>query len=111
MSSVMEYKNYLGSVEFSEADRLFYGKVQGVNALISYEGKTAEELLGDFHEAVDDYLSLCRAEGKEPESAYAGSFNVHISPELHRQAAACALSKSISLNSLVETALRESVAY
>ena len=71
MSNVMTYKNYLGSVEFSEADRLFYGKVQGVRALISYEGETVEELLDDFHEAVDDYLNLCKVEGKVPESASA----------------------------------------
>ena len=48
MSSVMEYKNYVGSVEFSEADGLFYGKVLGVRALISYEGTNAKELVEDF---------------------------------------------------------------
>ena len=61
----MLYKGYVGSVELSENDGVFCGKVQGVQSLISYEGKTAEELLSDFHEAVDDYLSLCRAEPVE----------------------------------------------
>ena len=46
MSSTMEYKGYIGSVEFSEADGLFYGKVQGIRSLISYEGTTAKELVG-----------------------------------------------------------------
>lgn len=59
MNNTMEYKGYVGSVEFSEEDGLFYGKVMGIRALISYEGSTAAELVNDFHGAVDDYLALC----------------------------------------------------
>lgn len=54
MSSVMKYKDYIGSVEFSEEDQIFYGKVLGIHSLISYEGESAKELIQDFHEAVDD---------------------------------------------------------
>ena len=110
MSSTMEYKNYIGSVEFSESDGVFFGKVMGVRAVISYEGTTAKELVDDFHGAVDDYLELCEAEGIEPERAYKGSFNVRVSPELHRQAVLYASSHQMSLNSLVESALRNSLA-
>ena len=75
MNNTMQYKGYVGSVEFSEADGLFFGKVLGIRALISYEGTNAAELVADFHGAVDDYLSLCEAENSEPEKAYKGSFN------------------------------------
>ena len=61
----MQYKGYVGSVEFSEADGLFFGKVLGIRALISYEGTSAAELVADFHGAVDDYLSLCEAENRK----------------------------------------------
>ena len=64
---IMEYKGYLGSVEFSQTDGVFYGQVQGIQALISYEGQNEEELAQDFCGAVDDYLSLCAAKGKIPE--------------------------------------------
>lgn len=47
MNNTMEYKGYVGSVEFSEEDGLFYGKVMGIRALISYEGSTAAELVND----------------------------------------------------------------
>ena len=109
MSSTMEYKNYIGSVEFSEADGVFFGKVMGIRALISYEGTTAKELVGDFHGAVDDYLALCEASGTEPERAYKGSFNVRVSPELHRQAVIYAASHQMTLNGFVESAMRESL--
>lgn len=68
MSNRMEYKGYVGSVEFSAEDRTFFGKVIGLRALISYEGTTASELVADFHRAVDDYLMLCAAEGESAPS-------------------------------------------
>lgn len=109
MNNIIEYKNYIGSVEFSEEDGVFFGKVQGIRALISYEGTNARELLDDFHAAVDDYLKLCQASGQEPEKAYKGSFNVRVSPELHKQAAVFAATHQISLNSLMENALQDYV--
>ena len=109
MNNTMEYKGYIGSVEFSEADSIFHGKVQGIRALISYEGTTAKELVDDFHSAIDDYLILCQEEQIEPEKAYKGSFNVRISPELHKQIAVYAMSQQVSINSLVECALQNFV--
>ena len=109
MNNTMEYKGYLGSVEFSEEDALFYGKVLGIRALISYEGTNAAELVADFHGAVDDYLELCAQSGTEPEKAYKGSFNVRISPELHKQAVIAAMSHNMSLNSFVETSIQQAL--
>lgn len=109
MSNTMEYKGYIGTVEFSEEDQLFYGKVMGIRALISYEGTTANELIADFHGAVDDYLALCAAEHREPERAYKGSFNVRVSPELHRQAAVFSAAHQISLNHFVELAIERAL--
>lgn len=48
MNNTMQYKGYVGSVEFSEADGLFFGKVLGIRALISYEGTNAAELVAVF---------------------------------------------------------------
>ncbi len=109
MSNTMEYKGYVGSVEFSEEDGLFFGKVMGLRSLLSYEGSSAAELVADFHAAVDDYLSLCAAEGTEPEKAYKGSFNVRVSPELHKKLAIRAAAQQMSLNSFVEHALTNAV--
>lgn len=106
MNNTMEYKGYLGSMEFSEEDALFYGKVLGIRALVSYEGN---KLIADFHGAVDNYLELCAQQGKEPERAYKGSFNVRISPELHRQAVVAATSHNMTLNSFVENSIAQAV--
>ena len=109
MSNTMTYKGYTGSVEFSEEDAVFYGKVLGIRSLISYEGENARGLIEDFHGAVDDYLTICASEGREPERAYKGSFNVRIPPELHRQAAMAAAAGRISLNSFVEQSIKSAI--
>lgn len=57
MKNTMEYKGYVGSVEFSEEDGIFFGKVMGIRSLISYEGTDARSLVEDFHGAVDDELN------------------------------------------------------
>lgn len=110
MNNTIQYKGYLGSVEFSEKDGLFYGKVMGIRSLISYEGENAKELLDDFHGAVDAYLEACKAEGIEPEVAYKGSFNVRISPELHKQLIIYTTAHQMSLNHYVEETLANSPA-
>lgn len=59
MNNNMEYKGYLGSVEFSEEEAVFFGKIMNIRSLISYEGKNAMELSEQFREAVDEYSSIC----------------------------------------------------
>ena len=109
MSNTIEYKGYLGSIEFSEEDGMFFGKVMGIRSLISYEGENAHDLIEGFHGAVDDYLEMCEAEGIEAEKAYKGSFNVRISPELHKQAVIAAMARQITLNSFVESSIEKAI--
>ena len=107
----MEYRGYVGSVEFSEKDGVFYGKVQGIRSLISYEGTTATELVSDFHESVDDYLAAREQEGTSPEIAYKGSLNVRFrNNDTHRRAAVYAMMHEQSLNSFIEEAVEEKLA-
>ena len=103
MNNTMEYRGYIGSVEFSENDGVFYGRVMGIRSLISYEGTTAAELIRDFHSSVDEYLQACELAGEKPETAYKGSFNVRFrNAETHRRAALYAINHNVSLNSFVE---------
>lgn len=67
MKSTMKYKGYIGSVEVSEEDKFFVGKVLGIRSLISYEGENVQDLINDFHQAVDDYLNICLEKGLNPE--------------------------------------------
>ena len=105
----LHYKNYTGSVEFSEEDAVFHGKVIGIKSLISFEGDSVSSIINDFHKAVDEYLMFCTSKGKEPEKPFKGSFNVRINADLHRKLALTASERGISLNTLVENAIQHSV--
>ena len=105
MNDILEYKSYYAEVHFSGEDEVFYGKIIGINDLVSFEGATVKELKKAFHEAVDDYLAACKELGKEAEKTYKGSFNVRIPSELHRQAARYATLKKMTLNDFVRHAI------
>jgi predicted HicB family RNase H-like nuclease len=110
MKDVLTYKNFIGSVQFSAEDKVFHGKIEGISDLVTFEGQRVAELIKAFHEAVNDYIELCKEAGKEPERPFKGSFNVRIPSDLHRKAARKATLMGMSLNQLVQKALEEKVA-
>lgn len=109
MNNILEYKGYYGTVELSGADNVLFGKVIGVNSLISYEGDSVQSLRDDFQGAVDEYLEMCVENGIEPKKTYKGSFNVRVSPELHKTLALVSASRGQTLNSAVEEAIKHYV--
>ena len=44
MTDRMEYDGFIGSVHYSSKDETFFGKLEGVNDLITFEGSTVNEL-------------------------------------------------------------------
>jgi predicted HicB family RNase H-like nuclease len=109
MNNALEYKGYYGIVEFSVDNSTFFGKLFGINDLITFEGESVKALEKSFKESVDDYITTCAKFGKDPERPYKGIFNVRIDPEIHRKAAFKAQSLRISLNELVEHAIKTAV--
>jgi predicted HicB family RNase H-like nuclease len=105
MKNAMSYKGYYGSVEFSNEDNVFYGRIIGINDHITYEGDNVNSLRGDFENAVEEYIEACVKLGKAPEKTYKGSFNVRISPALHRQLAIFSATNGKTLNAAVEEAI------
>lgn len=110
MKNMMEYKGYLGSVNYSDDDEIFFGKVEFIQSLISYEGYDVTTLRESFHEAVDDYLTVCKERELEPEKPFKGSFNVRPGTDLHRRATIAAEERGINLNKLVAEALEKYLA-
>lgn len=102
----LEYKGYSGTIEYSKEDKLLYGKVIGIKALLSYEGSTGTKLEADFKGVIDEYLQDCKELNVKPEKPFKGSFNVRISSELHRDAALKAMELNTSLNSFVSESIR-----
>ncbi len=109
MKNVLEYKGYTGSVDFSAEDKVFFGKLTGIRDVVTFEGETVKELMKAFHDAVNDYLTMCKELGKDPDKEYKGSFNVRLKPRVHRLAAMKSAALKISLNQFVEKVVEKEV--
>ncbi|MDR2177054.1 MAG: type II toxin-antitoxin system HicB family antitoxin [Treponema sp.] len=107
---MMEYKGYLGTVEYDAESKLFHGDIINTRDVITFQGTTAAEIEKAFKDSVDDYLAWCKEEGVEPEKPYSGKFNLRLSPELHKEVAIKARKLKISINSFVEKAIIDEIA-
>ena len=87
MGNIMEYKGYHTKVEFDADSLSLRGVIEGIN----------------------DYVEFCAEVGKEPEREYKGTFNIRISPELHKKIALKAFKEGYSLNAEVEKAIERFV--
>jgi predicted HicB family RNase H-like nuclease len=81
MNNALIYKGFIGSVQFSADDSVFFGKVEGINDLVSFEGETVQELKKAFRYAVDEHIKDCELENTLPEKSYKGNFNVRLTPD------------------------------
>ena len=111
MKDVLSYRGFIGSVHFSADDNIFYGKIEGTTDLITFEGETVKELTDAFHYMVDEHIKDCESENITPEKSYKGSFNVRLTPELHRLIAASAKMRGITINKFVYEALSETLSH
>lgn len=109
MKSVLEYKGYHTRIEFDAESMVLRGKIEGIKDFVDFESSDLLGIENEFHAAVDDYLQFCEEIGKEPDKEYKGSFNVRISPELHKALVITALKNGETLNGTVEKAISEYV--
>ena len=107
---MMEYKGYIGKVDFDYEARIFSGVVVNTKTVITFQGDSVDELEREFHASVDDYIQWCKEDGVEPEKPYSGKFNVRLQPSLHQKAAITARMLNISLNSFIEKSVMDEVA-
>jgi predicted HicB family RNase H-like nuclease len=106
----MNYKGYTGSVSYDDEGEIFHGEVLGIRAVVTFQGKSVDELKKSFRDSVDDYLDWCAQRNKEPEKPFSGKFLVRIDPTIHRQLTTVAATRGVSLNKLVVENLTQAVA-
>jgi len=109
MKDILKYKDFIGTVHYSTDDEVFFGKLDGIDDLVTFEGDNVDQLKKSFKEAVEDYLEICKSHGKEPHKSYKGSFNVRIKPNLHKLAAYKSVELGLSLNQFVEQAINDKI--
>lgn len=102
----MEYKGYHASFEYDSDDDFFVGEVFGIADSLNFHGSSVAELKEMFHQCIDNYLDFCKTINKAPEKEYSGSFNIRVSPDMHRDLALRAYKENDSLNGIAKKAFR-----
>jgi len=106
---VIEYKGYVGVFEFDPSIDAFHGRLVGLRDVVTFQGRSLDELRKEMAESVEDYLELCNEAGLAPERPYRGTFLVRTTPELHRAAATRAEASGMSLNAWMESTIAQVV--
>jgi len=103
----LEYKGYLGSIEYSNEDNCLFGKVLGMSkeTCITYEGNTANELFNDFKAGIEHYLDYCQKRGIAPKQSYNGVLHIHIPVEIHHKIALFAENQGTSIDTFVRDSI------
>jgi predicted HicB family RNase H-like nuclease len=105
--SALQYKEFQGSVDF-EDDRLII-RILHIDDLVTTEIDSAAQAQSAFEELVDDYVQTCKELSKEPCKPFKGTFNVRVTPDLHRQVAMAAADNSQTMNGWIADALEFAV--
>ena len=103
--TTMRHDSYIATIELDEDAGFFHGEVVNTRDVLTFQGRTFDELRTAFAETVADYIEWCKERGKEPERPYSGNFMLRLSPELHRRVAAAAARSGKSINGFVADTL------
>ncbi len=107
---MMEHKGYLATVEFDADASLIHGRVVNTRDVITFQGRSVDEIKQAFVDSVEDYLEFCATRHEEPERPFSGKLLLRMPPELHRSVTICAAEQGMSVNRWMVLQLEESVA-
>ena len=107
MANIMKYKKYVATVELDAEAGLLHGEIINLSDVVTFQGRSIDELRQAFKESVEDYLEACAEFGKEPEKPFTGQFVVRVRPEVHRSAVMAAKIENKSLNAWVAEKLEQ----
>ena len=105
MMNVLKHKGYVARIEFDADDRLFVGRIAGIDDIVGFYSDTVDGLIAAFEEAVDDYLETCAKAGKQPEKPCSGNVFIRVDPAVHAKIATAAKMAGKSLNQFGSEAL------
>jgi predicted HicB family RNase H-like nuclease len=106
MSKALTHKGYAAQIEFDAEDKIFFGRIKGIDDIVTFHGETVEELVHAFEEALDDYLYTCEKIGRNPQKPCSGRLLLRVPPEVHCRAAMAAEAAGQSLNAWAAEALK-----
>ena len=107
---MIEYKGYIGVVEFDPEIDSFHGTVINTNDVITFYGSSVAELRKEMMKSIEEYFQVCREHKRKPEEPFSGKLMIQTSPELHRRIALEAALRRVNMNTYIQEILKKAVA-
>ncbi len=98
---MMKYKGYTGQVVYDDEARIFHGDVIGIKAVITFQGKTVDEIEKAFQDSIDTYIDWCKSRNIQPEKPFSGDLHIKLSQKAHEQLAQEAFERNMNLDSFI----------
>lgn len=105
--TLMRHGDYIARVVYDETIDAFFGEVINTSDVITFYGRSVEELRREMAESIEAHLDACRAKGVEPSRPYSGRFNLRLPPDEHARVAAAAAAAGKSMNVWIAERLAE----
>ena len=106
---MIEYKGYIGVVDFDPEIDLFRGTVINTHDVITFCGASVTELREEMQKSLEVYFEVCEEQGKTPDKPFSGTLTIQTSPELYGRialnAARCQLEIDAYLQEILEKAV------
>ena len=107
--SILTYKGYQGRFDYDADADIFHGDVLHISDVVTFQGRSIDELKTALADSIEDYFDLCKEVGKAPQKPFSGRFNVRLTPELHQKAAQSAAFEGMSLNNWIAHTLEKAI--
>jgi predicted HicB family RNase H-like nuclease len=113
MNNTIKYKGFTAKIEFSADDNVFFGRLLGVDDIVSFHAENVEDLNKEMKETVDFYIETCEKFGKSVKKTFNGKLLFRFSSELHAKIVESAARRGKSVNEfgreIFETAIEKSL--
>ena len=109
MMNMVEINGYRAVVQYDPDIDMFRGEFIGLNGGADFYAKDIDGLRKEGEISLKVFLEMCQEDRVEPRKAYSGKFNLRVSPKLHAEITARALTEGKSLNQWVADVLDETL--
>ena len=106
---MLKYKGYIGHLVFDDDAEIFHGEVINTKDVITFQGKSVEEIKKEFEESIDDYLEFCESRNEKPDKPFSGKLSLRLDPEVHQKVYIAAKEENKSLNSWIVDSLLQRI--
>ena len=106
---MIEYKGYIGVVDFDPEIDLFHGTVINTQDVITFYGASVVELREEMQKSLEVYFEVCEEQGKVPDKPFSGELTIQTSLELYSRIALNAARHQLEIDIYLQEIIEKAV--